>query len=217
MGIHRSVTPLSSTPGVRQRRIRKVSRFFRWLSVVVGLLSVMQCSWSFIFPVVAVPPVYVYPGSPPKTVEPVPEFYPNRRLFVELSGSAPVYRYFSWDIRAGGSGIREGREFMARTAAAMWHVYLLLGAVLFYRLFASYERGEIFGLAGVRQLKFVGVWMMGFWVVGMVFQGSSAWWAESLHLQFDLGVGLLPGLFVFLIGWIMEEAHQIAEEQALTV
>jgi hypothetical protein len=35
--------------------------------------------------------------------------------------------------------------------------------------------------------------------------------------MFDLGVGLLPGLFVFLIAWAMEEANQLAEDQALTI
>ncbi len=205
-----------SSPGLRQQRIRKVSRFFRWLSVLVGLQSVILASWSFLAPVVAVEPVYTYPGSQ-QNVEQAPETFSKPKLFLVVSGTAPVYRVFTWGIRAGGSGIREGREWMARSAAAFWNVYLLLGAVLCYRLFESYERGQFFAMAGVRGLKLVGLWMMGYWGVGMLFQFLSRWWAESMNLRFDLGVGLLPGLFVFLIGWILEEAHQIAEEQALTV
>ena len=205
-----------SSPGLRQQRIRKVSRFFRWLSVYAGLMAVLSAAWSFLLPVIAVVPVYAYPGTRP-TVEPAPETYANPKLFVELSGTTPMYRNFSWDMRAGGSGIREGRDWMARVAAAVWNVYNLLGAVLCYRLFKSYERGGMFEIVGVRRLKSVGVWLMGFWLVGMLFQASRAWWAESMNLRFDLGAGLLPGLFVFLIGWILEEAHQIAEEQALTV
>ena len=150
-------------------------------------------------------------------MEPAPKFFPKSKFFLVVSGTAPAYRVFTWDIRATGSGIREGREWMARVAAALWNVYMLLGALLCYRLFRSYERREFFAIAGVRGLKWVGLWMMGYWVVGMLFQISSRWWAESMNLRFDLGAGLLPGLFVFLIGWILEEAHQIAEEQALTV
>lgn len=205
-----------SAPGLRQQRIRKVSRFFRWLSVLVGLLAVMLVLWSFRVPVVAIEPVYAHPVTRP-TVEAAPDLYSNPRIYLVTSGSAPEYRFFTWDVRATGSGIREGREWMARSAAALWNVYLLVGAVLCYRLFQSYERGEFFAMAGIRWLKSVGLWMMGFWGVGMLFQISSRWWAESMNLRFDLGVGLLPGLFVFLIGWILEEAHQIAEEQALTV
>jgi hypothetical protein len=205
-----------SSPGMRQQRIRKVSRFFRWLSVYVGVMAVLSVSWSFVLPVIAVEPLYADPGSRPN-VEPAPETFSKPKFFLVVSGTAPVYRVFTWDIRAGGSGIREGREWMARSAAALWSVYLLMGAVLCYRLFQSYERREFFAIAGVRCLKWVGIWMMGFWGVGLLFQFSSRWWAESMNLRFDLGAGLLPGLFVFLIGWILEEAHQIAEEQALTV
>lgn len=204
------------SPGARQQRIRKVSRFFRWLSVLVGLQSVLFASWSFMVPVVAIEPVYVFPGARP-TVEPVPEPLSNPRMYLVTSGTAPSLRWFTWDVRATGSGIREGREWMARSVAALWNVYLLLGALLCHRLFRSFERGEAFAMSGVRWLKSVGLWMMGFWGVGMLFQISSGWWAESMNLRFDLGVGLLPGLFIFLMGWILEEAHQIAEDQALTV
>ena len=59
--------------------------------------------------------------------------------------------------------------------------------------------------------------MMGTWVIGLAFQLSKGLWAEDSNIGFDMGAGLLPGLFICLVAWIMEEAHQIAEEQALTV
>lgn len=209
---------VSSSPGLRQQRIRKVSRFFRWLSVVVAVQSVWLAYWSLSLPVVAVEPVFAFSVTRPADAPaPAPVPLSEPQMYLVTAGSGPSYRLFTQDVLAAGSGIRGGREWMARSMAVLWNAYLLVGALMCFRLFRSYEQGQIFALAGVRWLRSVGLWMMGLWGMGMVFQVSSRWWAESMMLRFDLGVGLLPGLFVFLIAWIMEEAHQIAEEQALTV
>ncbi|MBN8245808.1 MAG: DUF2975 domain-containing protein [Verrucomicrobia bacterium] len=93
----------------------------------------------------------------------------------------------------------------------------LAGAWCFFSLFRGYERGSIFEIRSVRRLRRVGGWMIGFWVMGLAFQLSKALWATDADIRFDMGAGLLPGLFICLVAWIMEEAHQIAEEPALTV
>lgn len=95
--------------------------------------------------------------------------------------------------------------------------YLALGAAIFFRLFKIFENLRIFEVESVQTLKRVGLWMMGLWIAGMLFRATKSLYLDHPGMTFDLGVGLLPGIFVVLIAWVMEEAKRMAEEQALTV
>jgi hypothetical protein len=201
---------------VRRERIRKTSRFLKALSLIGGAVMGGCMALSLLAPIIAIGPKYKPVSARPEG-RPEPETFAERRMIVELEGNSPRFVFFNWDVAAGGTGIRGGREWVARGAAAAFCVYGLAGALLFFGLFRGYERGSIFEIQSVRRLRRVGGWMIGTWVMGMAFQLSKSLWAADANISFDMGAGLLPGLFICLVAWIMEEAHQIAEEQALTV
>lgn len=201
---------------VRRERIRKTSWFLKVLSLA-GCAVMGWCAILTLFaPIIAIGPKYK-PALPRSEVRPELEISTERRMLVELEGNGPRFVFFTWDVASGGTGIREGREWLARGAATAFCGYGLAGALLFFGLFREYERGSIFEIQSVRRLRRVGGWMIGTWVMGMAFQLSKSLWAADTNMSFDMGAGLLPGLFICLVAWIMEEAHQIAEEQALTV
>ncbi|MBL9173546.1 MAG: DUF2975 domain-containing protein [Verrucomicrobiales bacterium] len=200
----------------RQERIRKTSWFLKILSLAGCGVMAGCVALTLLAPIIAIGPKYK-PALPRSEVRASTETVAKRRMLVELAGNGPRFVLFNWDVAAGGTGIREGREWLARVAAALFCGYGLLGALFFFGLFRGYERGSVFDIQSVRRLRRVGAWMIGTWVMGMAFQLSKGLWAADVNISFDLGAGLLPGVFVFLVAWIMEEAHQIAEEQALTV
>ena len=201
---------------VRRERIRKTSRFLKVMSLIGGAVMGVCLALSLVVPIVAIGPKYK-PVSARSEGRPEPEPFTGRRMIVELEGNSPRFAFFDWDVAAGGTGMRGGMEWLARGAAVAFCGYGLVGALLFFGLFRGYERGSIFEVQSVRRLRRVGGWMIGTWVMGMAFQLSKGLWAANANISFDLGAGLLPGLFICLVAWIMEEAHQIAEEQALTV
>lgn len=201
---------------VRRERIRKTSRFLKILSLIGGVLMGACLLLTFLAPIIAIGPRY-RPEPPRADLRPEPKASTARRMIVELAGRGPNFLFFTWDVAAGGTGIRKEREWLARGAAAAWCGYGLVGAGFFFTLFRGYERGSIFEIRSVRRLRRVGGWMIGIWGMGLAFQLSKAWWAIEPDIHFDMGAGLLPGCFICLVAWIMEEAHQIAEEQALTV
>jgi hypothetical protein len=137
------------------------------------------------------------------------------RLVLNVGSNAPEYRYLTMPIDAAGPVIE--REWAARAASALYMIYLALGALLFFRLFAYFSRLKIFDPGSARCLLYVGLWMMGVWGAGVLFRAAKWAYLEYPGFGFDMGVGLLPGFFIFVLARVMEEAARMAEEQALTV
>lgn len=209
-----------SFPSRRQKRIRTVSRFLRILSLV-GMAY--QCSWTLatlVLPVVAKRPSYGQTGEAAESsARSAPQRFSSARVVLELQGVVPAYRNFDGDVSRDGTGIIPGRTGLARFTAGLYMAYSTLGAWLFYCLFKSYQRGDVFRLGSVRCLRSIGIWMMGNWAMALAFNLSKGWWQvnPSVHLVGATGNGLFAGIFICLVAWIMEEAHLLEEEQALTV
>jgi hypothetical protein len=84
------------------------------------------------------------------------------------------------------------------------------GIIALNRLFKLFERGIFFTVENVRYLKMQGVVMAG---CGLT---KNALQLLSPHKNISLN-GLVIGLLILLIAWIMDEGRRIQEEQELTV
>ena len=84
------------------------------------------------------------------------------------------------------------------------------GLMTLNRLFALYEHGDFFKTRNIRCIKFLGLVVIGIWLTQTIL--------EAMACQINLdGTGLVYGVLVFFIAWIMDEGRKIQEEQELTV
>lgn len=208
----------------RRLRIKSVGRILKWLSVLILLLVAAMAILTLFVPVVSVGARYSDPVASieekvidvDRTQAQDPREH-GLRIYLEMNGRTPEWKMFNYHPGLGGrSQILQGREWLARLAAFAWLGYGALGAFLFFRLFQQYEHGHPLTRQTASILRWIGLWILGLWCVSILFQISKFAWDSSptLHLTFAHLVG---GLFISLIAWIMEEGHQIAEEQALTI
>lgn len=202
----------------RHERIRRVSSFLKILSAAFMVFMLMAVIMSWVLPVVVIGPTYDTHAKPTEEQPANTSDHQRNRFYLELAGSSPVIKQFTVSVVAQRvSRLQPNRELPARAVTAVYWAFMALGGWIFFRLFQTYEHGSILTAESARRLKYAGFWIIGWWGCGMLFQLSKTWWELHPSLAFDLGVGLLPGVFICLIAWIMEEAHLIAEEQALTV
>ncbi|WP_423063981.1 DUF2975 domain-containing protein [Candidiatus Paracoxiella cheracis] len=105
------------------------------------------------------------------------------------------------------------------TAASMIILYSLAC------MFKHFERGNIFGINSARCLKIVGITILiweiihPFYDILMSYVLTHFTDHTRLAIQFDISNlrGLIIGIVLFVIAWVMEEAAKLKEEQDLTV
>lgn len=208
----------------RRLRIRYVGKILKWLSALTILAFVAATISTLFSPVVSVGTRYSDPLASPdeqgiegdQTQSQDPREHGNR-LYLEMAGSTPEVRVFSYHPGLGGrSTILEEQEWLARLAAFTFSGYNLLGACLFFRLFQLFEYGNTLTRQTASLLKWIGLWMLGLWGFSILYQFSKPAW-DSSPSGITLFEHLPTGLFICLIAWVMEEGRQIAEEQALTI
>jgi hypothetical protein len=95
------------------------------------------------------------------------------------------------------------------------------------RLFRLYATGTIFGTGNVAAFNAIGIGLIGFGIVqllaptvmGLVLTIDNPVGHRLLVLGLDAGSveSLILGAIVRLIGWVMDEAREMADEQAQTV
>jgi hypothetical protein len=79
-----------------------------------------------------------------------------------------------------------------------------------YHLFRLYERGILFSAKNVRDIRFLGYYLICDWLV--IYE------LESLSHKMDLSFNqVYIGLMVIFVAWVMDEGRKIQEEQDLTV
>jgi hypothetical protein len=211
-----------------QTRIGLVSKVLKWVSALAIIVFVVQSILVLVLPVVAVGRQYHNPRQSSKDNSSITEVTPGsdvefggsplfggNRWILDLYEAPPEVRLFSY--MPGPSDILAGREWVARIVAFLHTLYYAMGGILFVLLFSSYEKGRVFNLDTVRGLRWIGFWMIGAWLAGVLFNFSGILWREMPPIELSLGPELLSGLFLCLIAWIMEEGCRLAEEQALTV
>jgi Protein of unknown function (DUF2975) len=113
----------------------------------------------------------------------------------------------------------DAKIVVAQMNSTAGHLWTLSEAILFlfwYRtvlkLFGFFERGILFTPETVRCIQILGGIYIADFLVGFVF-----YFLIPKFLN-DWGLGhLLAGLFIIFIGWLIDEARKIQEEQELTV
>jgi hypothetical protein len=202
----------------RRQRVRRVSRFLKVLSGLSMVITVIAVIMAWVLPIVVIGPTYGTPAKPTVAQAANAIDHQQNRLYLELAGTAPTIRVFTGSVIAQSvSRLQPNRDLLARAVTAVYLAFWALGFWMFYRLFQTYEHGDILTAESAHRLKRVGFWMIGIWGCGMWFQISKIWWELQPSFRVELGAELILGVFICLLAWIMEEAHLIAEEQALTV
>ena len=84
------------------------------------------------------------------------------------------------------------------------------GLILLNRLFKLYERGDFFKTENIRCIKFLGLIVIGIWLTQTILELM----AHQNNLEAS---GLVYGVLIVFIAWIMDEGRKIQEEQELTV
>jgi hypothetical protein len=94
-------------------------------------------------------------------------------------------------------------------------ILTVFGLIAFYRLLSLYEKGVIFSPANAAQFHYLGLVAIGSGVVQICLNILTI---GGLNL-FELITSpwIYGGLFLLIVGWIMEEGSKIQEEQDLTV
>ena len=106
-----------------------------------------------------------------------------------------------------------------------------IGLILLNRLFKFFERGIFFKIENIKCVKFLGLIVIGLWLTQTILElmahqglkGSGpaypfltvVFGSYQVHLAHVLG--LLFGILLVFIAWIMDEGRKIQEEQELTV
>ncbi|MEP1446687.1 MAG: DUF2975 domain-containing protein [Paraglaciecola sp.] len=115
------------------------------------------------------------------------------------------------------------------------HAIILIPELLFYlfiywsliKLFGLYQRGGIFTIHHIKQLRNIGtcllVWPVFdlFYPILLTLLFRSTGLSDSLPLVLSLGsdqlLKLLIGLIIFVMSWIMMEGQRLQQEQELTI
>jgi len=87
------------------------------------------------------------------------------------------------------------------------------GLILLNRLFKLYEQGHFFQTGNIRCIKFLGLITLGIWLTTTTLEWMAC---QQGNLNID-GTGLVIGILIVFIAWIMDEGRKIQEEQELTV
>lgn len=95
----------------------------------------------------------------------------------------------------------------------------LLAAIAFSRLLELYEKGIIFAVKNVSQIRRLGTLAIFYGVLTAcrpIFEKHEIEF-QTLPLNILLSPWVIMGCFIIIIAWIMDEGRKIQEEQELTV
>ena len=187
---------VDSKTNTRLNRIKFVSRIFRVSNGVIAGLGVLLAIWFVV----------------------APEYLPDGLVQIAFSPHQAYISPFHIPLPVLFLGIIE---------------FCLGGAGLFLLnlLFKYFERGIFFKTENIRCVKFLGPIVVGLWFTQtilelMAHQGlkgpgtvypflSLVFGSYQVHLTHIFG--LLFGILLVFIAWIMDEGRKIQEEQALTI
>ncbi len=84
------------------------------------------------------------------------------------------------------------------------------------RFFDQLNKGCLFDLPTVKYLQMAGRWWLVGGIVQVTFQSLKAYFFSAKNIMIS-GDGIIAGLVIIFIAWILDEARKIQEEQELTV
>lgn len=86
----------------------------------------------------------------------------------------------------------------------------------FFRFFNRLKDGHLFDAQTVSYLEMAGKWWILLGIAQAVFQALQAYLFHPRNINVS-GSGIVAGLIIFFIGWVLREAQELKEEQELTV
>jgi hypothetical protein len=126
-----------------------------------------------------------------------------------------------WYLVITGASLSKGfnaRMIYIGSAASIELVLAILISWQFFRFFDRLKNGALFDAKTVGHLAAAGRWWLVYWLldvliglVGIVSFGA------RLERVGPLLASLLAGMMVVFVAWLLEEAQELQEEQALTV
>jgi hypothetical protein len=188
----------------RMNRIKIVSRIFRTL---IGIIAVLMALMSALFVLVSIK--YLLDGGQPMPGVLQIGFSPHQCYIFPFYVPLPVFLVGATRFCLAG-----------------------IGLILLSRLFLLYERGDFFKTGNIRCFKFFGLIVIGLWLSQMILElmahhnnlNGNGPVEKGLIIiigpyRADLAMffGLVYGVLIVFIAWIMDEGRKIQEEQELTV
>ncbi len=195
---------MSPKSNPRFNRIKIVSRIFRTL---IGIIAVLMALMSALFVLVSIK--YLLDGGQPMPGVLRIGFSPHQCYLFPFHVPLPVF-----------------------LAGATQFCLAGMGLILLSRLFLLYERGDFFKTGNIRCFKFLGLIVIGLWLTRMILElmaqhnnlNGNGRGEKGLIIiigpyRADLAMffGLVYGVLIVFIAWIMDEGRKIQEEQELTV
>jgi hypothetical protein len=86
----------------------------------------------------------------------------------------------------------------------------------FFRFFNRLKDGHLFDSQTVRHLEIAGKWWIVLGVIQIIFQALKAYIFTPNNIIVSAD-GIIAGLTVFFVAWLLQEAQKLQEEQELTV
>ena len=86
----------------------------------------------------------------------------------------------------------------------------------FFHVFTRLKNGELFDSQTIRFLENAGKWWIVLGIVRAITECIDSYFFHSRNFVVT-GNGIVAGLIVFFIAWVLREAQELKEEQALTV
>jgi hypothetical protein len=86
----------------------------------------------------------------------------------------------------------------------------------FFRFFDRLKNGRLFDSQTVRYLEIAGKWWIVFGIVQIILGAFEAYFFSPKNILVS-GNGIVAGLMVFFVAWLLREAQELQEEQELTV
>lgn len=86
----------------------------------------------------------------------------------------------------------------------------------FFRFFTRLKEGQLFDSQTVRYLEAAGKWWISVGMVQIILGAIEAFLFKPANVMVS-GHGIVAGLVIFFIAWLLREAQELQEEQKLTV
>jgi hypothetical protein len=94
-------------------------------------------------------------------------------------------------------------------------LFAIIVTLNFLRFFNRLRQGELFDSPTVARLYAAGRWWLAYWIVDFAFCAiGNGWFATRMTYTFG---GLFTALTIIFVAWLLKEARDLHEEQALTV
>jgi hypothetical protein len=95
--------------------------------------------------------------------------------------------------------------------------FALMVTLNFLRLFSRLKEGHLFEAQTIKLLETAGKWWIALGALDLTFQFWEGFIYSRNSFAVTGGQGIFAGLVIFFIAWVLREAQELKEEQALTV